>query len=163
MSSSDEKFISSLAEVVSCCALQSAKSNYIQEAGGLHSKYALRWFQNPPKNSIDSSVSICRISESEVEKEATNQVEKYKLMKGKYVNRSKKAKYNWWLPPDYSRLDLIGGPGFGSWICEFIPAYSLQINTNISKDVKLEGCHNLADNRCEVLLTHYQMVYYFFP
>ncbi|XP_020575257.1 uncharacterized protein LOC110021194 [Phalaenopsis equestris] len=158
VNSSDESFISSLAEVVTCCALESAKSNYIQEAGGLHSKSALHWFQKPPKNSVDSSISICRISETEVAKEARNLVETYKLVKGKYVNRLKKVKYTWWPPPDYSRLDLIGGPGFGSWTCEFIPAYKLQINTSVFKDLKLEGCQNVVDNRSEALLTHYQMV-----
>ncbi|KAI0488948.1 hypothetical protein KFK09_028787 [Dendrobium nobile] len=158
VNSSNEKFISSLAEVVSCFALKSVRSNYVRDAGGLHSKYTFHWFQKPPKNSIDSPISICRISESEVAKEARNQVEMYKLMKGKFVNRSKKLKYTWWLPPDYSSLDSIGGPGFGSWTCEFIPAYRLQIDTNSFEDVRLEGCHNLADNKWEVLLTHYQMI-----
>ncbi|KAK8914456.1 hypothetical protein KSP39_PZI024190 [Platanthera zijinensis] len=159
VNSSDERFISSLAEVVSYCALENAKSKCIQEAGGLHSKSTFHWFQKPQKTtSNDSSISICRISDSEVAKEARRQIETYKLMKGRYANRMKKMKYAWWVLPDCARLDLIGGSEFGSWTCEFIPTYRLQIQTTTFKDVKLEGCHKLADNRWEVLLTHNQMV-----
>lgn len=88
---------------------------------------------------------------------------KFNLVKGESLDRERKLKHRWWAPPSYSRLVKYGGPGFSDWTSEFIPAYRLQIDAHTFKDTRLEGWQKLADNRWEVLLTHFQMVYLFFP
>ncbi|KAJ6795928.1 Uncharacterized protein M6B38_223895 [Iris pallida] len=159
-SSSDERFISTLAEVVCSCLLKSTDRFYQKHVGGSPSKSIFDWYQGPQRIlALDTSICLYRISRDEIMKKASKQLERFNLAKEKSVNwRQRKLKHRWWEPPDYSMLDKIGGPGFGVWVNEFIPTYKLQIDANSFKDVKLEGWQEMGHNRWEVLLTHFQMV-----
>ncbi|PKA59105.1 hypothetical protein AXF42_Ash001198 [Apostasia shenzhenica] len=159
VSSSEELFISSLAEVVSSHALESAKQVYAQDGCGLPSNSFFQWFQKLKKtSSINGSISLSKISEREIASYAKQHIRKFELVKERSFNGVNKVKYNWWLHPYLSKLDKIGGAGFGSWIAEFIPTYRLEIDTSTFGDVKLEGCHKVSSHRWEALLTHYQLV-----
>lgn len=91
-------------------------------------------------------------------KNARSQVEKFNLAKGKSVFSQKNMNQSLLEPPNFSRLDKFGGPGFSEWANEYVPAYRLQIDANTFKDAKLEGWQELCNNRWEVILTHFQMV-----
>ncbi|KAG0500398.1 hypothetical protein HPP92_000470 [Vanilla planifolia] len=154
LNSSDEKLICSLAEVVSSFIIRSSVQGQARRSpyDGIFHLFC------KPRGPIHSPISICQIAQSEFEKEARNHIETYKFLKPKSVNMVKNPKECWWLPFDYSRLDVIGGSGFGTWACEFIPIYKLQMDTSKFRDVKLEGWFKQPKNRCEALLTHFQMV-----
>nr|XP_010904888.1 uncharacterized protein LOC105032205 isoform X3 [Elaeis guineensis] len=159
VSSSDERFLSSLAEAICSCVLQDTERNYHGHASDLRSNNLFDWLQKPRHNcSVDSSICIYRISECEIVGNARKHVDKFNPVKEKSLDRERKMKHRWWAPPSYSRLVKYGGPGFSDWTSEFIPAYRLQIDSHTFKDTKLEGWQKLAENRWEVLLTHFQMV-----
>ncbi|XP_047078910.1 uncharacterized protein LOC124689418 [Lolium rigidum] len=54
-------------------------------------------------------------------------------------------------------IEEIGGPDFVLWAHEFIPSYKLQINAAAFKNTELKGCHELTNNRREVLVSHFQL------
>jgi len=164
VSSSDQRFLAKLADVVCSCTLESTRKFYLQNAGGLPSNGIFDWFRKPQRTSlVDSSICVYRLSQGEILKDARNQVGKFDLVKGKFVYRGQSLKHSLLEPPNFSQLDKFGGPGFSEWAKEFLPAYRLQIDANTFKDAKLEGWQELSNNRWEVLLTHSQMVYLFFP
>lgn len=159
LSSSDERVLSALAEAVCSCAVASNEKNYLGSAGGLFSNNTFSWLQKPQRNcSLDSSVCVYRIPEGEVVKSAMKQLERFNLVKGDSSCRERILKHRWWPPPYYKRLEKMGGSGFVAWTNEFIPAYRLQIDANVYKEMKLEGWQELTQNRWEALLTHSQMV-----
>ncbi|XP_077229563.1 deneddylase isoform X2 [Tasmannia lanceolata] len=159
LSSSDERVLSVLAEAVCSCALESTKMDFLQNVQGGTSSNTFSWFQKPKRiSSFDSSVSIYKIPEDEIVDSARDLVVNFNSVEGKYRLRGIKPKDRWWLFSAHSRLDEIGGPELSTWASEYIPAYRLQINTEKFKDVKVQGWQKSADNRWEVLLTHFQMV-----
>ncbi|XP_020099844.1 uncharacterized protein LOC109718190 [Ananas comosus] len=159
LSSSDERVLSALAEAVCSCAVASNEKNYLGSAGGLFSNNTFGWLQKPQRNcSLDSSVCVYRIPEGEVVKSAMKQLERFNLVKGDSSCRERILKHRWWPPPYYKRLEKMGGSGFVAWTNEFIPAYRLQIDANVYKEMKLEGWQELTQNRWEALLTHSQMM-----
>ncbi|XP_064944291.1 uncharacterized protein LOC103969261 isoform X2 [Musa acuminata AAA Group] len=159
VSSSDVKFLSALAEAVSSCALEGTERRHFGESDGSRLSYMFGWLQKPQGNcSVDSSICVYKIAECEIVRNAMSQVDKFNLSDGRASYGQRKMQHPWWMAPDYIRLEKAGGPGLSSWTNEFVPAYRLQINTNTFKDAKLEGGHKMAENRWEVLLTHYQMV-----
>ncbi|XP_010904887.1 uncharacterized protein [Elaeis guineensis] len=138
---------------------EDTERNYHGHASDLRSNNLFDWLQKPRHNcSVDSSICIYRISECEIVGNARKHVDKFNPVKEKSLDRERKMKHRWWAPPSYSRLVKYGGPGFSDWTSEFIPAYRLQIDSHTFKDTKLEGWQKLAENRWEVLLTHFQMV-----
>lgn len=162
--SSDGRVLSVLAEAVSLCALESTERDFLENTKGIASSDVFPWFRKPKRiASSDSSVNIYKISQDQIVEIAKNRVENFKSVKGKYMVREMKPKDRWWASPTYSRLDKIGGPEFSSWTNEYIPAYRLQVNAEYFENVKFEGWQRSVDNRWEVLLTHSQMVYLFFP
>lgn len=164
LSSSDERVLSVLAEAVCLCALESTERDFLENSKGISSRDVFPWFQKPKRiASSDSSVNIYKISQDQIVESAKNSVENFNSVKGKYMGREIKQKDRWWASPTYSRLDKIGGPEFSSWTNEYIPAYRLQVNAEYFQNVKFEGWQRSVDNRWEVLLTHSQMVYLFFP
>ncbi|XP_064986088.1 uncharacterized protein LOC135625335 isoform X2 [Musa acuminata AAA Group] len=159
VSSSDVKFLSALAEAVSSCALEGTERRHFGESDGSRLSYMFGWLQKPQGNcSVDSSICVYKIAECEIVRNAMSQVDKFNLSDGRASYGQRKMQHPWWMAPNYIRLEKAGGPGLSSWTNEFVPAYRLQINTNTFKDAKLEGGHKMAENRWEVLLTHYQMV-----
>ncbi|VAI52965.1 unnamed protein product [Triticum turgidum subsp. durum] len=149
ISSSDGKLLSSLAEAIFSCVIEDTEKSYLGGTGGL--------FQTQKLNcSSDSTVCIHRISEAEVASNARRCLESFNLTKSSHqVGTSKNA---WWPAPKYGRLAEIGGPDFVLWAHEFVPSYKLQINANAFENTKLEGCHELVNNRWEVPISHFQLV-----
>ncbi|XP_072980872.1 uncharacterized protein [Typha angustifolia] len=159
VSSSNERFLSSLAEAVCSCVIENTQKFHLGKLGGLASNNVFGWFQKPQSIcSADSSIFITRLTEGEIVKNAKKQMQNFNLLQGNSSEGDRKLKHRWWPPPNSKRLEKLGGPGFVDWTNEFIPAYRLQIDANIYNDAKLEGWQEVNENRWEVLLTHFQMV-----
>lgn len=150
--SSDEKLLAALAEAIFSCVIEDARNNYLGGTGGLFHK----WKSNC---SLDSSVCIDIISESEVVNSARRRLDSFDLVQSSHV--AGKAKNGWWPAPKSERLAKIGGPDFMLWASEFVYTYKLQIDAKAFKNTKLGGHHVLANNKGEVLLSHAQMVHYY--
>ncbi|KAH7657940.1 hypothetical protein IHE45_17G053100 [Dioscorea alata] len=158
VSSSDEGFLSALAEVVCSFALEKTKADYIGNVDGSASNSLFAWFSKPQMmTSVDSSISLCKISLENMVKNARKKME-FNLAKGNHASTKRNLRHLWWSPPTYSRLYKDRGPTFTDWANEYIPAYRIQIDGNKFKDAKLDGWKKLASNRWEVFLTHFQMV-----
>uniref|UniRef100_A0A0D9VB73 Uncharacterized protein n=1 Tax=Leersia perrieri TaxID=77586 RepID=A0A0D9VB73_9ORYZ len=147
--SSDEKLLSSLAEAIFSCVTEDARNNYLGGTGGLFHK----WNSNC---SLDSSVCIHRISETEAVHRAKRFLESFDL--AQYSQVADKAKDGWWPAPKSERLAKIGGHDFMLWASEFVYTYKLQIDAKAFNNTELGGRHELANNKWEVLLSHSQMV-----
>lgn len=159
VSSSDEGFLSALAEVVCSFALEKTKADYIGNVDGSASNSLFAWFSKPQMmTSVDSSISLCKISLENMVKNAREKME-FNLAKGNHASTKRNLRHLWWSPPTYSRLYKDGGPTVTEWANEYIPAYRIQIDGNKFKDAKLDGWKKLASNRWEVFLTHFQMVF----
>jgi hypothetical protein len=149
ISSSDGKLLSALAEAVFSCVIEDTEKNYLGGTGGL--------FQTRKMNcSSDYTVCIHRISEAEVVNNARRYSERSNLVSSSHEVR--KPKNAWWPVPKYRSLEEMGGPDFVLWAHEFIPSYKLQISAEAFNNTKLEGCHELANSRREVLVSHFQLV-----
>lgn len=158
-SSSDERAISMLAEVISVSALESTKKDFFDNSLGRSSYNIFRLFQKPEKiSSRDSSVILYKVLEDEVIESAKSLFEKFKSMKAGYKPKETTLKFNWWPWSVFSKLEKIGGREFSAWVSEYVPAYRLQIDSEKLRDLKFEGWKESAKNRWEVLLTHSQMV-----
>lgn len=162
-SSSDERAISMLAEVISVSALESTKKDFLDNSLGRSSYNIFRLFQKPEKiSSRDSSVVLYKVLEDEVIESAKSLFEKFKSMKAGYKPKETTLKFNWWPWSVFSKLEKIGGREFSAWVSEYVPAYRLQIDSEKLRDLNFEGWKESAKNRWEVLLTHSQMVFQFF-
>ena len=150
INSSDGKLLSALAEAIFSCLIEDTEKNYLGGTAGLFQK-------RKPNCSSDYTVYIHRNSEAEVANNAKRYLERYKLAKSSHeVGKPKNA---WWPAPKYGSLEEIGGPDFILWAHEYTPSYKLQINTKAFLNAKAEGCHELANNRLEVLISHFQLVH----
>lgn len=159
LSSSDERVLSVLAEVVCISALQNTEKQFLEDYAGKTSSNLLHWFQKPRRTvSKDSSVVIYKLFEDEIVENAKSLLEHFNSTKNSFKSVKAKSKYYWWTPSALSKLEKIGGPEFSSWTSEYVPAYKLQIDANQHKDVKFEGWRKCGENSWEVLLTHSQMV-----
>ncbi|WOL09340.1 hypothetical protein Cni_G18093 [Canna indica] len=159
VSSSNVRILSILAEAVCSFALEGVERGHFGKADSSHLSYMFSWFQKPQGNcSLDSSICVYKISEREVVMNAMSQLDKFNSSKRNSSYTDRKLDCRWWMAPIYSRLEKAGGPEFSIWANEFVPSYRLQINADKFKDAKLEGWHQIANNRWEVLLTHFQMV-----
>ncbi|CAK9184067.1 unnamed protein product [Ilex paraguariensis] len=158
LSSSDERVISVLAEVVCLFALESTERLFLKKSSG-RSNNLFNWFDKPKRIvSKDSSVSLYKLLEDEVVANARSLLENFNLEKADYNPVEAKWKHNWWITSVHSKLEKIGGPEFSAWTSEYIPAYRLQIDSNRLDNANVEGWKRCAENRWEVLLTHSQMV-----
>ncbi|XWS19659.1 hypothetical protein CRYUN_Cryun31cG0034400 [Craigia yunnanensis] len=159
LSSSEERVISVLGEVVCISALQSTERQFLQNLLGKTSSNLFQWFQKSKRIvSRDSSVVIYKVFEDEIVENAKSLLESFNSSKESYKAMGLGRKNYWWTQPMQSKLEKIGGDEFSAWTSEFIPAYRLQIDANTLKDVKFEGWRKSEENRWEVLLTHPQMV-----
>ncbi|KAL6282398.1 hypothetical protein ACE6H2_013327 [Prunus campanulata] len=159
LSSSDERIMSVLAEVVCISALENTERQFLEDRVGKTKSNLVHWFRKPKRTvSKDSSVVIYKLFEDEIVENAKSLLKNFNLTKGSFKPVKTKSKYYRWTPTALSKLEKIGGPEFSSWTSEHVPAYRLQIDANQHKDVKFEGWRKSAENWCEVLLTHSQMV-----
>ncbi|KAI8001662.1 hypothetical protein LOK49_LG09G01984 [Camellia lanceoleosa] len=159
LSSSDELVISLLGEVVCLAAVESTERHFLRNSLGRTSNNFFHWFHKPERiASTDSSVTIYKLFDDEIIASAKSLLETFNSEKGNYKPLQSNVNYSWWTLPIYSKLEKIGGPEFITWINEYVPAYRLQIDTDRLHNVKFEGWKKSAENRWEVLLTHFQMV-----
>lgn len=157
LSSSDERILSVLAEVVCISALQNTEKQFLEDYTGKTPNDLLHWFRKPRRIvSKDLSVVIYKLFEDEIVENAKSLLEHFNSAKNSF--KSVKTKSKWWTPSALSKLEKIGGPEFSCWTSEYVPAYKLQIDANRHKDVKFEGWRKCGENSWEVLLTHSQMV-----
>ncbi|XP_022715814.1 uncharacterized protein LOC111275010 isoform X2 [Durio zibethinus] len=159
LSSSEERVISVLGELVCILALQSTEKHFLENLLGKTSYNFFLWFRKS-KNIVskDSSVIIYEAFEDEVVENAKSLLESFNSSKESFKAMDLRRKNYAWTQPLHSKLKKIGGHEFSAWTSEFIPAFRLEINANTFKDVKFEGWRKSDENRWEVLLTHSQMV-----
>ncbi|KAE9452534.1 hypothetical protein C3L33_15565, partial [Rhododendron williamsianum] len=157
--SSDKRIISLLGEVVCLAALESTERHFLSKSMSRAPTNLFRWFRKSERvSSTDSSVTIFRLLEDEIISVAKSLLENINSGKASYKPSQAKSEYSWWTLSMGSKLEKIGGPEFGTWVSEYVPAYLFQIDSDRLPDLKLEGWKRSAENRWEVLLTHNQMV-----
>ncbi|XP_017978026.1 PREDICTED: uncharacterized protein LOC18596766 isoform X3 [Theobroma cacao] len=159
LSSSEERVISNLGEVVCISALQSTERHFLDNFLGKTSSNFFQWFRKSKAiESKDLSVVIYKMFEDEIVENAKSLLESFNSSEESVKTMDLRRKDYWWTPSMHSKLDKIGGLEFSAWTSEFIPAYRLEIDANTLKDLKFEGWIKSDENRWEVLLTHSQMV-----
>nr|XP_023908450.1 uncharacterized protein LOC112020120 isoform X1 [Quercus suber] len=159
LSSSDERAIAVLAEAICISALQSTERHFLDNILSKPSSNIFRWFRKPTRiASKDSSVIIYELFEDEIIENAKTLLEDFNSTKEGYKPQKTESKHHWWMLSGQTELEKIGGPQFSAWTMEYVPAYRLQIDTDILKNIKFEGWKKSTNNRWEVLLTHSQMV-----
>ncbi|EOY28126.1 Elongation factor P-like protein, putative isoform 3 [Theobroma cacao] len=159
LSSSEERVISNLGEVVCISALQSTERHFLDNFLGKTSSNFFQWFRKSKAiESKDLSVVIYKMFEDEIVENAKSLLESFNSSEESFKTMDLRRKDYWWTPSMHSKLDKIGGLEFSAWTSEFIPAYRLEINANTLKDLKFEGWIKSDENRWEVLLTHSQMI-----
>lgn len=159
LSSSDERAIAVLAEAICISALQSTERHFLDDILSKPSSNIFRWFRKPTRiASKDSSVIIYKLFEDEIIENAKTLLEDFNSTKEGYRPKKTESKHHWWMLSGQTELEKIGGPQFSAWTREYVPAYRLQIDTDILKNIKFEGWKKSTNNRWEVLLTHSQMV-----
>lgn len=158
-SSSDEWAISVLAEVVSLSAFRSAERNFFANSIGRSSDNLFRLFHKPERIALkDSSFILYKFLEDELVGNAKSLLKEFNSTKAHYKPVTKKSKLDWWTSSVYTKLEKIGGSEFSTWVCEYVPAYRLQIDSDKLEKLKFKGWKKSAENRWEVLMTHSQMV-----
>ncbi|XP_030971997.1 uncharacterized protein LOC115992088 isoform X1 [Quercus lobata] len=159
LSSSDERAIAVLAEAICISALQSTERHFLDNILSKPSSNIFRWFRKPTRiASKDSSVIIYELFEDEIIENAKTLLEDFNSTKEGYKPKKTESKHHWWMLSGQTELEKIGGPQFSAWTREYVPAYRLQIDTDILKNIKFEGWKKSTNNVWEVLLTHSQMV-----
>ncbi|KAF7150709.1 hypothetical protein RHSIM_Rhsim02G0137400 [Rhododendron simsii] len=157
--SSDKRIISLLGEVVCLAALESTERHFLSKSMSRAPTNLFRWFRKSERVlSTDSSVAIFWLNEDEIISVAKSLLENINSGKASYKPSQTKSEYSWWTLSMGSKLEKIGGPEFGTWVSEYVPAYLFQIDSDRLPDLKLEGWKRSAENRWEVLLTHNQMI-----
>ncbi|KAI3456211.1 hypothetical protein Pfo_012874 [Paulownia fortunei] len=159
LSSSDERIISEIGEVVCVAALENTQRHFRHDSTKRVSNRYFSWFNKCKQiSSRDSSVVLYNFLEHEILANAKILLEKFNLERGKSKLKGTKLKNSWWTAPAFSKLEKIGGHEFCVWISECVPSYMLEIDANKLSDVKFEGWKKSEANRWEVVLTHSQMV-----
>ncbi|XAR59196.1 hypothetical protein NMG60_11014900 [Bertholletia excelsa] len=159
ISSSNEHIISLLGDVVCHTALESTERDFLHNSRGRPSNNYIHWLQKHKRiASRDSSIAVHKLFEDEIVANAKDLLETYISKKANYKPVRTNLKSSWWTLSAYSKMEMIGGAEFSTWISEYAPAYQLEIDTNKIHNVKLEGWKQSSKSRWEVLLTHSQMV-----
>ncbi|XP_055827080.1 uncharacterized protein LOC129895392 isoform X2 [Solanum dulcamara] len=159
ITSSDERVISVIAEVICLSALESTKRHFFNETPGGAAKKFFPWFHTHQSIvSKDSSVTLHNLMECEIVANANILLQKFSSERVNYRSRKGRWMGNWLTSTAYSKLEQTGGPEFIAWLSECVPAYKLQIDAEKLGNVKFEGWKETATNTWEVFLTHSQMV-----
>ncbi|KAJ1704401.1 hypothetical protein LUZ63_004180 [Rhynchospora breviuscula] len=140
VSSSDEKFLSSLSEAV--CSFM------IENIRGMDNKNS-----RLKSSSHDFFISIHTIEEEDIMNYVMNQSEILNL-----DVEGKPSKSFLWEPPCYRKLERISSRELVDRMHNLFPAYRLHVMFDAFQELKLQGWHEVAENRWEVLLTHLQMM-----
>ncbi|KAF3649005.1 putative WUSCHEL-related homeobox 9-like [Capsicum annuum] len=159
ITSSDERVISVIAEVICISSLESTKRHLFDETpGGVAKKYFLWFHTHKSIISKDSSVSLYNLMGCEIVANADILLQKFSSERANYRPREGRWMVNWLTSNTYSKLEQTGGPEFISWLSEYVPAYKLLIDADKLGNVKFEGWKETTTNTLEVFLTHFQMV-----
>ncbi|CAA7015785.1 unnamed protein product [Microthlaspi erraticum] len=161
LSSSDERVISVIAEVLCISALQSTEKRFLDDYLGKAKFPFFKWLKRRKRiASRDCSVVLHKVFDDELNENSRSQLlEYFQSRKEKFeIADTRRRRSRWWNLSADSELEKIGGPGFSNWASEYLPAYRLEIDTAILGDLKLEGWRKSSENKWEVLLTHSQMV-----
>ncbi|EOA37571.1 hypothetical protein CARUB_v10011901mg [Capsella rubella] len=157
LSSTDERVISVIAEVLCISALQSTEKHFLDDYLGKAKFPFFKWFSKHKRiASRDSSVVLHKVFDDE--QNTNHLLEYYQSREEKFKLADTRQRSRWWNMSANSKLEKFGGPGFSTWASEYLPAYRLEIDTTILADLKLEGWRKSSENKWEVLLTHSQMV-----
>lgn len=165
LSSSDERVISEIGEVLCAAALENTEKHFLPSSARRASKRFLSWLTKERQHitSKNSSVVLYNLVEDEIlanvkilHGKFNSERGKYKLMGGSQMKKS------WLTSPGFSELEKIGGPEFCAWISERLPSYMIEIDSDRLANVKFEGGKTLEENRLGIALTHAQMVINFF-
>lgn len=160
LSSSDERVISEIGEVVCAAALEDTEKHFLSSSANRASNRFSSWF-NKRKHIIskNSSVILYDLVENEILTKVKILHEKFNSERGKYkLEGGSELKKSWLTSIAFSELEKIGCPEFCAWISECVPAYMLEIDDNTLDNIKFEGWKKLEENRWGALLTHSQMV-----
>ncbi|GFP97546.1 hypothetical protein PHJA_001898700 [Phtheirospermum japonicum] len=150
LSSSDERVISSIGEVICAAAFEDIEGHFRHDSS---------WFDKKKRvSSRDCSVVLYNLLEHEAVANSKMLLEKFKLERGKYELKGSKLKNSWWSSNAFSKLEKIGGPEFCVWISEFLPTYVLEMDSDKFSDLEFEGWRKTDENIWEAALTHSQMV-----
>ncbi|KAL0307781.1 UNVERIFIED_CONTAM: hypothetical protein Scaly_2969600 [Sesamum calycinum] len=159
LNSSDEQVISEIGDVVCRAVLETTERHFPRYSTNRESIMFINWFnKHKPISSRDSSVVLYNLLEHEILANARILLEKFNMGRGAHKVKGTNLKNSWWLSPAFSKLEKIGGPEFCAWISECVPSYMLEIDANKLSDLKFEGWRKSEANKCEVVLTHSQMV-----
>ncbi|CAN4091972.1 unnamed protein product [Withania somnifera] len=159
ITSTDERVISVIAEVICLSALESTKRHLFNETPGGAAKKFFPWFHTHKSIvSKDSSVTLYNLMECDIVANADILLQKFSSERANYRPRTGRWMDNWLPSTAYSKLEQTGGPEFIAWLSEYVPAYKLQIDAEKLGNVKFEGWKKTTTNTWEVLLTHSQMV-----
>ncbi|MCD7468644.1 hypothetical protein HAX54_007033 [Datura stramonium] len=159
ITSSDERVISVIAEVICLSALESTKRHLLNETPGGAAKKFFPWLHTHKSIvSKDSSVTLYDLMECEIVANVNILLQKFSSERANYRPREGRWTCNWLTSTAYSKLEQTGGPEFIAWLSEYVPAYKLQIDAEKLGNVKFEGWKKTATNTWEVFLTHSQMV-----
>ncbi|CAH8355482.1 unnamed protein product [Eruca vesicaria subsp. sativa] len=160
VSSSDERVMSVIAEVICISALQNTEKHFLDDYLGKAKFPFFKWLKKRRRiASRDSSVVLHKVLDDELDGNEDQLLEYFQSRKDNLkVADTRRRRSRWWNLSGDSKLEKIGGPGFSNWASEYIPAYRLEVDRAILGDVKLEGWRKSSENKWEVLLTHSQMV-----
>ncbi|KAL1208435.1 hypothetical protein V5N11_029661 [Cardamine amara subsp. amara] len=157
LSSSDERVISVIAEVICISALQSTEKHFLDDYLGKAKFPFMKWLAKHRRiASRDGSVVLLKVFDDE--QNTNHLLEYYQSKKENFKLADTRQRSRWWNMSANSKLEKIGGPGFSHWASEYLPAYRLEIDTTILADLKLEGWRKSSENKWEVLLSHSQLV-----
>ncbi|XP_019236007.1 PREDICTED: uncharacterized protein LOC109216321 isoform X1 [Nicotiana attenuata] len=159
ITSSDERVISVISEVICLSSLESTRRHLLKDTPGGAVQKFFPWFhKHKCIVSKDSSVTLYNLLESQIVANANILLQKFSSERANYRPREGRWTSNWLTSSAYSKLEQIGGPEFISWLSEYVPAYKLEIDAEKLRNVKFEGWKESATNTWEVFLTHSQMV-----
>lgn len=164
LSSSNERVISEIGEVVCAAALENTEKHFLSSFANITSKRFSTWLKKRQYiTSRSSSVVLYNLVEDEILANAKILHERFNSERGTYkLKGGSKMKKSWLTSPGFTELEKMGGPEFCAWISECVPAYTFEIDSNRLENVKFEGGRILEENRLGVVLTHAQMVISFF-
>lgn len=152
VSSSDGRILATIAEVICAYALHCVEKEYLGETS--YSIFGL--FQKPLDIvSLDSSVSLSRLSKYEVIEEDKRRVKDFNFANRKSIERDRTFKYKWLKSASYYSQGKAEDSGFSH---EYAPSYRILIDANKFKDVEFQGWKKSTDNKWEALFTHFQLV-----
>ncbi|KAF8050493.1 hypothetical protein N665_1958s0007 [Sinapis alba] len=159
VSSSDERVISVLAEVICISALQNTEKHFLDDYLGKAKFPFFKWLTKHRRiASRDSSVVLHKVFDDELNENANQLLEYFQSRKENLKVADTRQRSRWWNLSASSKLEKIGGTGFSNWASEYLPVYRLEIDSTILGEVKLEGWKKSSEKKWEVLLTHSQMV-----